>query len=535
MDKKIIILARISTAQQDIESQTNDLIREAERLGYSKENQIIIETVESAIKLSEEERLGLNKMKHYIENDSAVDCVICWEPSRLARQQKILFSIRDYLVSKKIQLIILNPYVRLLNDDRSQIDTTANIVFSLFATLSENEMSIKKERFQRAKKEMKQRGQKFGGATIYGYVRNEEKKCVPHPYYSQIVVDVFNHYISTDDSLHETYLYLSSKYPQDFPITTYKKGQRRVSHFFEIEVYAFGNWCYPPIITEDMWNKVKEKKSKSVCRARYNTKRQLLCRGKIFCAHCGRMMTGCGGNINAYCCDKDKVKTNNSINENHHSIQINADIADWVMWEETKSVIIINSAFDYHNKVQEINTNISQKENLKNQYNEAKKQVQQKKDKLVGLYIENKIDESVFNKRNNELISEENIYVKNLNKLETEIRSLRSILEDTQKDLLQPSPINVNDVEDFATRQEFVRKYISKMNVENVDGSFRVKKITFEYAFPVITAKSSYIYEYKNQGRSLIYRINEDGTKDLIHETSVKFKRNSKGRFVKIE
>ena len=105
----------------------------------------------------------------------------------------ILYSIRDYLVAKKIQLIILNPYVRLLTEDRTQVDTTANIVFSLFATISENEMSIKKERFQRAKKEMKQKGQKFGGATIFGYEKNKEKKCVPHPLYSKIIVDIYNY------------------------------------------------------------------------------------------------------------------------------------------------------------------------------------------------------------------------------------------------------------------------------------------------------------------------------------------------------
>ena len=33
---KCILLSRISTAQQSIDSQTNDLIKEAERLGYTK-------------------------------------------------------------------------------------------------------------------------------------------------------------------------------------------------------------------------------------------------------------------------------------------------------------------------------------------------------------------------------------------------------------------------------------------------------------------------------------------------------------------
>ena len=76
-------------------------------MGYDENHQIIIETIESAIKLSEEERLGIQIMKHYIETDPTIDCVICWEPSRLARRPDVLYSIRDYLLLKKYSYIYL--------------------------------------------------------------------------------------------------------------------------------------------------------------------------------------------------------------------------------------------------------------------------------------------------------------------------------------------------------------------------------------------------------------------------------------------
>ena len=506
MNKKIIILARVSTAPQDIESQTNDLIREAEKLGYSKQNQIIIETVESAIKLSEEERLGLRKMKHYIETDKNIDCVICWEPSRLARQQKILYSIRDYLIEHKIQLYILNPYVRLLTEDRTQIDTTANIVFSLFATISENEMSIKRQRFIRAKNEMKQHGQKFAGAIIFGYMKDENKKCIPDPYKSQIIVDIFDHYINTDSSLYETYVYVCGKYPDVFPILEYKKAQHKIRHFFEVEVYYKGNWCYPPLVTEDMWNKVKEKMANAQCKARYHSNRQLLCRGKIVCDKCGNVMTGNAGNINAYVCSTDKL----------HSLQINIDVADWIMWEETRTIVNINASFDNNSKIIEINDTIKNKKNLRSQYESTINELKLKKEKLIDLYMNNRIDDDIMNKKMDDLNNDEKTYILYINKLNTEISSYEQILENTQRSIIDIRSINVDDINDFETRQEFVRKYIDKMIVTKLPDEYRTLEITFVYTHPVITPRSKYLYTYKNQRNKKVYRINEDGTKDWI-------------------
>ena len=129
--KKCILLSRVSTQQQTLEQQTNELLRFAKNRGYSDLCIIVIEDKESAIKLDEEHRKGLIKMKEYIAGDKDINCVICYEISRISRQQKVLFSIRDYLKERKIQLIILKPYMELL-DDKGEITPTANIVFSLF-------------------------------------------------------------------------------------------------------------------------------------------------------------------------------------------------------------------------------------------------------------------------------------------------------------------------------------------------------------------------------------------------------------------
>ena len=504
MNKKIIILSRISTSVQHIESQTNDLVNEAIRLGYPKSKHIIIEGVESAIKLQEFERQTLNKMKYYIEHDKDVDCVICWEPSRLSRQQKTLYSIRDYLIDHKIQLYIINPYMRLFNDDRTQIDTTASIVFSVFSTIAENEMVIKKCRFMRAKNELTMQGKKSAGSVIFGYMKDKDKKCVPHPLNSQIISDLFNHYITHEDtSLHETYQYASSKWPELFPTVEYKKAQHKIRHFFDTTLYSTGNWCYPPLISQETMDKVKEKMAGARCQARYNSKLELLGRGKVRCKHCGNIMTGCGGNVNAYCCSTDKL----------HSLQINFKALDWLIWEEVKVAANIASTIDNSTKVIEVSNQIKEKNNILSQLNIYISTLRDKQDKLVALYLDDKIAKDIYDKRYESLNDELTIKEKELESLQTQINELNSVLH--QDNIIDNKPINFDTITNFDSKLELVRRYVKDILVEKKeDGSISIE---FSWLQSLVLPRCTYTYTSKG-GRKKIFRNNEDGTTDLIYK-----------------
>ncbi len=519
---KCVIFSRVSTSSQSLESQNAILYQYAHKEGYNDSEIKLIEQTESAVLNDIDNRIGIQQLFRLVEEIPSIKCVIVFEISRIARRPDVLYKVRDYLLEHKIQLICIKPEIRLL-DEEGNFSQSANLIFSIFSSLAESEGYIRKERFARAKNKLREHGQKFGGATIFGYIKNKEKKCVPHPTNGPIIVDIYNHYINTDSSLHETYLYISSKYPEIFPMMEYKKAQHKIRHFFEIDVYARGNWCYPPLVTEEMWNKVHEKMSQARCKARYNCKRDLLCRGKIYCGHCGRMMTGSGGNVKAYCCGTDKL----------HSLQINIDAADWIMWEETRCLVNINSSINHNNKIQEMNSLLDSKKVLKSQYDEVLGEIKQKMEKLIGLYMNNRIDEGIYNKKFDELKHEEKMYNDKKNKIDTEIESLTNILEETQKDIMHPQSINVDDIEDFETRQEFVRKYISKMIITKDEEEPEKKHIRFEFNVPVISTRSQYMYVAKNQFMK-IYRDNGDGTVDYIHSINKTTKKNKvTGRFEK--
>lgn len=175
--KKCIIFVRVSTERQSLDEQTKRLVLMAESAGYPDGFRYEIAYKESGIRLSEDARLGLIEMKELIEQDPLIDCVFAFEISRIARSKKVLFSVEEYLIEHKIQLIIQEPSIRLLNPDGT-VNDSAEFAFTLYAQLAESEMRLKKERFRNGRERAKRLGNWHGGRVLLGF-RTEDKKVVP--------------------------------------------------------------------------------------------------------------------------------------------------------------------------------------------------------------------------------------------------------------------------------------------------------------------------------------------------------------------
>ena len=80
--KKCILMVRVSTEQQSYDAQIQELHDLALKSGYPEDQITPVAEKESGIKLSEEERAGLNRMKELIETGE-YDCVFAWEISRI--------------------------------------------------------------------------------------------------------------------------------------------------------------------------------------------------------------------------------------------------------------------------------------------------------------------------------------------------------------------------------------------------------------------------------------------------------------------
>jgi len=506
MDKKIVLFSRTSTTQQDVEQQTNALKESAKQLGYPIKNQIIIEYQESGIKLGIDERQGIQRLKEAILINDAINCVICWELTRIGRRGDVIYDIRNFLAERKIRWIVLKPSLVELIDSNGQVTPTMSLMLGIFTSFAESEMGIKRDRFARAKNKLREENKKFAGATIFGYIKDRNKYCIPHPDDSKIIVDLFNYYNSNSDAtVYETFKYACSKYPAKFKMLPYHRAHRKMMHIFETEIYGYGNWCYPPLISKELYDKTREKMSKAKCQARYESKCQILGRGKVYCKYCGHMLTGVGGTVKAYnCSNKDE----------NHNVTISVDIVDKLIWDEARVLANINASISNTTRISEISKEIEEKTTLSNSFQSQIKEIEEKENKLLDLYLANRIKREIYDARSADLTSEKAKVENNITTINNQITSLNIILESSQKDIVHQRTLNFDEIESFEQRQEIVRKYIDKVYVEKVEP--RVYMIEFTYPTGIyIVQRGLYKYIGRNQNKQL-YRINADGTEDRL-------------------
>ncbi len=242
--KKCIIFARVSSESQSFDEQTLELRQLAEhQYGYPPDSHLIIEYKESGIRLKEEERLGLTEMKEFIKSDPQINCVFASEISRIARTKKVLFSIQDFLVQRKIQLIIAEPRIILLNSD-STINDAADFAFTMYAQYAESEMRQKKERFRRGRERSKREGKWNGGKILYGF-KVIDKRLVPDEQTAPIVRRCFEMYIAGSS------LQYCARYLSEFGII--RRGHNMSK--------MFDNPKYVDIIGQELFDEAQNVKS----------------------------------------------------------------------------------------------------------------------------------------------------------------------------------------------------------------------------------------------------------------------------------
>ncbi|MBQ5679156.1 MAG: recombinase family protein [Rikenellaceae bacterium] len=285
---RAIILSRVSTQHQDLTQQTDEVLREVHKDGFSDDNIIIIEEKESAIKLSEEERRGLNRMKYEIGEDPNINCVYIYELSRLSRRQLVLFSIRDYLVERKIQLICLKPYFRLLESD-GKMSQTGSLMFSLFSSLSESEMMLKQERMMRGRKRNLALGKSAGGRPAFGYLTDKDKKYVIHKEQADLLRRIFKEYAYESMTIKD--IATNLKEEGYFPDTSLKTLILRITNYLKCRLYI-GEGAYPQIITPKLFEDAQKSLTNNRTIHKLNHKEQFLLKGLVCDAHTGYILSG---------------------------------------------------------------------------------------------------------------------------------------------------------------------------------------------------------------------------------------------------
>lgn len=200
MENWCVILLRVSTVQQDFEQQKKELIDYSKQLGYDK--YYIISDKESGVKLSEEERNGLNELKDLVSCNPNIKGCIVYELSRLARKQSVLHSMKDWFVLNNVNLHIFDKKYNLLNEDGSE-NENVQLLFSIYGYFAEGEAKQTKIRTMRGKEYWRLKGKLTGGKLVYGYTTDENGYIIPHEERLKLVKYLFDRYINTDITMRQ--------------------------------------------------------------------------------------------------------------------------------------------------------------------------------------------------------------------------------------------------------------------------------------------------------------------------------------------
>lgn len=239
--KHAVILVRVSSYFQDLGPQKNALLEYAKNLGFTKIH--VIETKESGL-VDEVDKVGTTEMFKFIEQNPKYQTVFCSEISRLARRQSVLFSLRDWFVNNRIQLILKEGNYRLFEDNGTVSESGYNL-FALYGMFAESEIRAKKFRFQQAKTALMKEGLSIPGKELFGYKRvpfNDKRNTYKeHPVNADIVRKIFFWYINgiegtgtPSTSISKIVKHCSSL--ENYPIYTHSK--RNINKLLKEEAYT---------------------------------------------------------------------------------------------------------------------------------------------------------------------------------------------------------------------------------------------------------------------------------------------------------
>ena len=464
---KCILLVRVSTEQQSFDEQERELYSLALNCGYTDKTITLVAYKESAIKLSEEERAGLNEMKQLIETGK-YDRVFAWEISRIARKKKVLFSILEYLQTRKIQLTIKEPSLDLLNPDGS-INEGAETVFTLYAQLAESEMRNKIARFKRGHQEGYDKGKYMGGKITLGYKVNDKGYWEIDEEGANIIRTIFSLYNSGEYSMTELGREMQSRgFLPNVKLTTVKA---RIHQIIRRDLYIgkrTSNNIYPQLIDQETWDKCVERRKAN---RHINKGTKYLLTPLIRCK-CGASYSVdvVGG---AYTC---RIKHNAVEKGLQHSPDIHASLIESLAWWLALQEFQMDMADKQEDAMRINNEKIDV---LKEKIAHSEKVISNTLDRRSQLdeeyYVSGRFDkahyERLTEKQNDTIKKEkENIrnYKKSIAELEDQIHSAKTF--DELLDSMTESNESLKNGTDIDTMRSIVRRYIKQIYVYPIEG-----------------------------------------------------------------
>ncbi len=513
---KCILLVRVSSYVQNYEAQMDDLIKYAEKLGYTKENQIIIANKESG-KLSEEEREGLTEMFQYLESDAEkrINAVFVWEVSRIGRNGETLDNVKNYLIKRHTQLFVYKPTIQLLDEDGITVNFVAKIVFELLATMAQQENFLKTERTMRTRRENVKNGKVSSGSVLFGYCTDKDGYVMidEEGGTADIIRTIYTDYLKGEKSVIQIYENLEKygKLPhqdekpkkRDYINMVLSNpsycGRQREGVVIKSgknkgQISGSSSTKYPAIITEETWDMVAEKRRSR--KAEKNATKHIFF-GK--------------GIVDFFEGERHERMIGKSCTATYYAdnigVAVSANLIDSILWEEAKHAKMVSMDREGKEHKEQLERHL---EEVATKIKIAEKNIidyHKKIDKTNKLYIDERLSEEDHDKTwktLNHSLKEEERWLETYKEQRVSLISQLEAINRNEKTIVSENDINVISTTDEA-KAAIIREMVKRVEVRKKDNITTIA-LHNEYG------KFSNTYIYGRVGRSATLYIENNGT-----------------------
>lgn len=484
---KGIILSRVSTLQQDLKKQTEELIDIAIKDGYKRNQLILIENKESAIKRDEEHRLGLVEMKEAIMNDPEINCVYCREVSRIGRRYDVLTSVKAFLVSHRIQLVVCgNTRIELL-DKHGNITLLGGIMFEIACQTATQEMEDKKLRFKQGRARAIEQGKAAQCRVGFGYYIDTKGYVKVNEEEAEIVKRLFDEYANTDISTVALY----KKLVEDGTwsrLSSDVTGGNRVRTLLSNFRYSGRNSLnkahneihYQAIVSEDLQDRAIAKLHRMKQLPKYLTKYVYYAKSLVRCS-CGHIMRPEITTLSYLCpfCGK------------RHSI----NHLDWLAWNNAAQLKVASDTKGQRQTVEQYTKDIEANDKKILVYKKRLGELEDKEETIVDycLSITDERRREKYRARKMTEVNEERKKIeRDILKVKEQTRQMKQYITSLQTPVTDGTGIvSVLEITDDEKRKEIIDSVLQEITLERIDDMHIHITIV-----PKKTVASQYTYDY---------------------------------------
>ncbi len=485
MEKKVIGLIRVSTTTQELESQKNDLLKYILSKGYTEEQVIWLEFKgASAIKINESYIKMVKELQTTIL-DYGVKTVFLYHLNRLGRIYTYLGYFYDFFVKNEIQVYIKTGDFTLLNDDGTPNPMSKIMWGILSATIvaDTDERKLKTKRGIKYKIE----NNLYNGKSKFGYsVDLITKHFIINPEEAEIVRYIFKSYLEDKSS---------SSIAKDVAEQGYKFNYYKILNILKDECYC-GRRYFEPIISETLFDEVKEKlkiKNESI---KKTSKNYLLSLKLLRCPKCGHHYYH---HHSRYVCDCNGVPSIDVEFLDALSLYVAAP-------QEARFLLKFRQEGldEYKAQVEVIKRKIGTLEKEIEAYSDRRM-------KIIDLFIENEITKT---QKDTKLSKLEETFKSQKKKL-TELKEQKQRLEDIIENLSLPTAME-ESIFNPEKHYDITHKWIKNIRLEYGDRNFYILdevkgKSYYKITYTLVDDTEIVFYYYsKYKGGIVLFYRNEN-------------------------